>query len=151
MQTDNLTGSLISLITNAQVRYEGTLIEINRVERSMNLQNVRSFGTEGRRDGKNEISAHENTIPSVIFKVDHVKDFSIIKRPEPTETKPKKPELQEQDPAIINAQEEDQKNSGSKQKEETAATPQPQSTENEEAKQPSSSYGAHRKGGPPNQ
>ena len=54
-QQDNLTGSLISLITNALVRYEGTLIEINRVERSMNLQNVRSFGTEGRRDGKNEI------------------------------------------------------------------------------------------------
>ena len=36
-QQDNLTGSLISLITNALVRYEGTLIEINRVERSMNL------------------------------------------------------------------------------------------------------------------
>ena len=48
----------------------------------MNLQNVRSFGTEGRRDGKNEIQAHENTIPSVVFKVDHVKDFQIIKRPE---------------------------------------------------------------------
>ena len=48
----------------------------------MNLQNVRSFGTEGRRDGKNEIAAHENTIPSVVFKVDHVKDFQIIKRPE---------------------------------------------------------------------
>ena len=46
---------MISLITNAQVRYEGILIEINRAERSMNLQNVRSFGTEGRRDGKNEI------------------------------------------------------------------------------------------------
>jgi len=76
-----LTGSLISLITNAQVRYEGTLIEINRTDRSMNLQNVRSFGTEGRRDGKNEIEAHENTIPSVVFKVDHVKDFQIIKRP----------------------------------------------------------------------
>ena len=53
--TDNLTGSLISLITNALVRYEGTLVEINRAERSMNLENVRSFGTEGRRDGKNEI------------------------------------------------------------------------------------------------
>ena len=48
----------------------------------MNLENVRSFGTEGRRDGKNEIQALENTIPSVVFKVDHVKDFQIIKRPE---------------------------------------------------------------------
>ena len=82
MQTDNLTGSVISLITNAQVRYEGTLVEINRAERSMNLSDVRSFGTEGRRDGKNEIQGHENVISSVIFKVDHVKDFTIIKRPE---------------------------------------------------------------------
>ena len=51
----------------------------------MNLQNVRSFGTEGRRDGKNEIQGRENTIPSVVFKVDQVKDFQIIKRPEVTE------------------------------------------------------------------
>ena len=88
--TDNLTGSLISLITNALVRYEGTLVEINRAERSMNLQDVRSFGTEGRREGKNEIQAHENTIKSVVFKVDQVKDFQIIKRPEKDEApKPK--------------------------------------------------------------
>ena len=88
-----MTGSLISLITNAQVRYEGTLIEINRTDRSMNLQNVRSFGTEGRRDGKNEIEAHENTIPSVVFKVDHVKDFQIIKRPA-AEEEPKKNDIE---------------------------------------------------------
>lgn len=106
-QTDKLTGSLITLITNAQVRYEGTLIEINRTDRSMNLQNVRSFGTEGRRDGKNEIAAHENTIPSVVFKVDHVKDFQIIKRPE-APAKPKQNDIEEQDPAIISSQQEQQ-------------------------------------------
>lgn len=81
-ENDNLTGSVISLITNAQVRYEGTLIEINRAERSMNLREVRSFGTEGRRDGKNEIQPHENVISSVVFKVDHVQDFTIIQRPD---------------------------------------------------------------------
>ena len=68
-------GSIISLITNASVRYEGTLVEVNGEERAMNLKDVQSFGTEGRRDGKNEIPAHENVIPSVIFKVDHIKDF----------------------------------------------------------------------------
>ena len=84
------------MITNAQVRYEGTLIEINRTDRSMNLQNVRSFGTEGRRDGKNEIQAHENTIPSVVFKVDHVKDFQIIKRPDgPKKAQPPQNDLEE--------------------------------------------------------
>ena len=49
MQTDQVTGSIISLITNAQVRYEGTLISIDRKERSMHLKDVRSFGSEGRR------------------------------------------------------------------------------------------------------
>lgn len=106
-QTDNLTGSLITLITNAQVRYEGTLIEINRTERSMNLSNVRSFGTEGRRDGKNEIQPHENIIQSVVFKVDHVKDFQIIKRPEKAAPEPEpKEELQDQDPAIISSEQQ---------------------------------------------
>lgn len=71
----------------------------------MNLENVRSFGTEGRRDGKNEIQAHENTIPSVVFKVDHVKDFQIIKRPE-EEEKPKETSLESEDPAIISAQQD---------------------------------------------
>ena len=62
----------------------------------MNLQNVRSFGTEGRRDGKNEIQAHENTIPSVVFKVDHVKDFQIIKRPDgPKKAQPPQNDLEE--------------------------------------------------------
>ena len=80
----------------------------------MNLENVRSFGTEGRRDGKNEISAHENTIPSVVFKVDHVKDFQIIKRPEAEEEKPQT-SLESEDPAIISAQQQQAKT-------ETAAT-----------------------------
>ena len=75
MNSEKLVGSVISLITNASVRYEGTLVEVDGTERSMNLKDVQSFGTEGRRDGKNEIPAHENVIPSVIFKVDHIKDF----------------------------------------------------------------------------
>ena len=51
----------------------------------MNLKDVQSYGTEGRRNGVNEIPAHENIIPSVVFKVDHIKDFQIIKRPEEKE------------------------------------------------------------------
>lgn len=51
VQSDQLVGSLISLVTNALVRYEGTLVELDRTERSMNLKDVKSFGTEGRRDG----------------------------------------------------------------------------------------------------
>ena len=82
IKSDQLVGSVISLITNAQVRYEGTLIDLDKVQRSMHLQNVKSFGSEGRRNGVGEIPAHENEIGSVIFKVDHIKDFQIIKRPD---------------------------------------------------------------------
>lgn len=71
----------------------------------MNLENVRSFGTEGRRDGKNEIQALENTIPSVVFKVDHVKDFQIIKRPEEA-TEQEKGGIEAQDPAIISSKQQ---------------------------------------------
>jgi protein LSM14 len=47
------------LITNAQVRYEGTLVEVDKAERSMKLKSVKSFGTEGRRGGVNEVDAQE--------------------------------------------------------------------------------------------
>jgi protein LSM14 len=46
---------MIQLITNAHVRYEGTLMEVDKTERSMKLKDVRSFGTEGRRNGVNEV------------------------------------------------------------------------------------------------
>lgn len=36
-QTNNLVGSLISLITNANIRYEGTLVMVDKVERAMHL------------------------------------------------------------------------------------------------------------------
>lgn len=53
----------------------------------MHLQNVKSFGSEGRRGGNGEIPAHENEIASVIFKVDLIKDFKILNRPQPVQQK----------------------------------------------------------------
>lgn len=75
----------------------------------MTLIQVKSMGTEGRRDGQNEIQGLDNEIDEVNFKVDHIKDFRIIEKPYPslidpaiisissqpkttTETTPKKPE-----------------------------------------------------------
>ena len=60
MSNDQVTGSMISLITNAQVRYEGILLAIDRKERSMHLKEVRSFGSEGRRPELGEIPAHDS-------------------------------------------------------------------------------------------
>lgn len=92
MSTEQLIGSKISLLTNADVRYEGTLVEIDRAGRSMSLQNVKSFGTEGRRNGVQEIAPLDNEIGSVVFKLDHMKDFNILSKPS---------EVMQQDPAII--------------------------------------------------
>jgi protein LSM14 len=100
-QEDKLVGSQIELITNAQVRYEGTLVEVDKTERSMKLKSVKSFGTEGRRGGVNEVDPQEQEFPVVIFKVDHIKDFKIIKKRDEVVAKPKS--FQEQDPAIISA------------------------------------------------
>ena len=56
-------GSKISLITNALVRYEGILSEVDPIKKSMTLINVKSFGTEGRRNGVNEIPIIDSEIP----------------------------------------------------------------------------------------
>ena len=91
-----MLGSLISLITQAKVRYEGTLISVDQKRRSMHLTNVKSYGSEGRR-GVGEFPATENIIQNVVFKVDHIIDFKIVKKPEPKEGA----DNVEQDPAII--------------------------------------------------
>ncbi len=74
----------MSLITNAQVRYEGTLSEVDPIKKSMTLIKVTSFGTEGRRNGVNEIPLCEGQIEGVAFKVDQIKDFNIISKPDLT-------------------------------------------------------------------
>lgn len=50
----------------------------------MTLINVKSYGSEGRRNGVNEIPPAEAEIQEARFKVDHIKDFNIIEKPNPT-------------------------------------------------------------------
>ena len=54
-QTDSYTGCKVSLITKALVRYEGIVLKLAKVEKAMHLSQVRSFGTEGRKNGQNEM------------------------------------------------------------------------------------------------
>ena len=44
-------GSRIVLISNSEIRYEGTLYTIDTTNSTVALQNVRSFGTENRKEG----------------------------------------------------------------------------------------------------
>jgi hypothetical protein len=46
----------------------------------MSLKNVKNFGTEGRRNGENELPSSDQIIGSVKFRVDLIKTFKIIEK-----------------------------------------------------------------------
>eukprot|EP00405_Crypthecodinium_cohnii_P048391 CAMPEP_0206590416 /NCGR_PEP_ID=MMETSP0325_2-20121206/39612_1 /ASSEMBLY_ACC=CAM_ASM_000347 /TAXON_ID=2866 /ORGANISM="Crypthecodinium cohnii, Strain Seligo" /LENGTH=148 /DNA_ID=CAMNT_0054099375 /DNA_START=98 /DNA_END=541 /DNA_ORIENTATION=- len=78
-------GSKISLITNSDIRYEGILYTLNRDESTIAVQNVRSFGTEGRRCP--EVPMSNEIYDFIIFKGKDLKDLTVIQgaveRPSP--------------------------------------------------------------------
>jgi small nuclear ribonucleoprotein (snRNP)-like protein len=71
-------GKSIYVITKAEVRYEGTLIDVDREKKIMSLRNVSQKGTEGRRNGENEIPPNDSILGMVKFKVELIKEFNII-------------------------------------------------------------------------
>jgi len=79
---------------------------VDTAAKTMSLKNVQSFGTEGRRNGVNEVAASENILGMVKFKVELIKEFNIVKQ-----------ETQEDDPAILEQVEatEEEKNEHSSQ------------------------------------
>jgi protein LSM14 len=81
------------------VRYEGVLSEVDPIKKSMTLINVKSFGTEGRRNGVHEIPAADTEIEYVGFKVDQIKDFKIISKPDITLLDPAIIEVRNEIPA----------------------------------------------------
>jgi protein LSM14 len=67
-----------------QARYEGILSEVDTIAKTMRLKNVKNCGTEGRRGGgSNEIQPSEQEIQEVLFKIEHIKDFKILEKPNP--------------------------------------------------------------------
>lgn len=90
-------GKTISLVSNSNIRYVGTLHEINSEQSTVSLKQVRSYGTEGRRGGVDEIPPSEGVYEFIIFRGSDVKDLKIAESPAPPPPQP--PQLN--DPAIL--------------------------------------------------
>lgn len=69
-------GSKISLITTSDIRYEGILYTLNREESTIAVQNVRSFGTEGRRVP--EVPMSNEIYDFIIFRGKDLKDLTVL-------------------------------------------------------------------------
>ncbi|KAK0389895.1 hypothetical protein NLU13_3468 [Sarocladium strictum] len=95
-------GSRISLISKSDIRYVGTLHEINSDESTVSLENVRSFGSEGRKGNPDEeIAPSDQVYEYIVFRGSDVKDLRIEEQPTGKENQPA---AMPNDPAIVGAQ-----------------------------------------------
>jgi len=70
-------GSKISLISTSEVRYEGTLYQIDTKESTISLKNVRHMGTEDRKTD-NKIEASSALYTSIIFRGENIKNLRLV-------------------------------------------------------------------------